>query len=184
MSSESLEEEQELITQQANELLLKLNKSFLLLQRLNKDIESRPFSTRIHGQFDHELKKSQSIISKLSSLLRKYHSFEFSSNLSLELKTDNNKSFKPIDTSFIINFKDICLQIERQWKIGTTQILEFQSKYGNKNNIENDHYYSDNDTKYSNRKNKNKNKNKNKLIRSHSQSGSNSPIHSFSNPNS
>jgi len=201
MAQPSPEEEKILVTQEANELLLKLSKSYLFLQRLNKDIESRPFSTRIHGQFDHELKKSQNIISKLSSLLRRYHSFEFSSSLSLQINSDdNNNSNKPIDEPFLIEFKDICLKIEREWRIGSRLINEFQSKYGqNINNID-DHYHSDTDARYQHRK-KFKDKSKNKT-HSRSRSGSigsksangksksvirsnsNSPIHTFSNPNS
>ena len=88
-----------MVTQEANELLIRLCKSYTFLQRLNEDIQSRPFSTRIHGQFDHELKKSQNIISKLSSLLRRYHSFEFSSTLSLEINSDDNESNKSDEIS-------------------------------------------------------------------------------------
>lgn len=182
------EQEKILITQQVNTLLIKLNKSYNLLQKLNQDIESRPFSTRIHGQFDHELKKSQQIISKLSSLLRKYHSFEFSSSLSLEIKSDDNDTTKPIDKSFIIEFKDICLKIEREWRIGTKFINNFQSKYGQPND---DHYHSDNDTKYRyNKRQRHRNRNathsrsRSGSIGSSARSGSSSPIHSFSNPNS
>eukprot|EP01084_Bolivina_argentea_P174936 302987_1 len=174
MAQIAQEDDQESITTEANTLLTKLNKSYVLLQKLNEEIESRPFATRIHGQFDHELKKSQSTISKLSSLLRKYYSFDFSSTLSsLEIKADDELIPKPIDTAFVIDFKDICLKIEREWRIGTKLIIDFDSKYGRNDS---EHYYSDSDTRYGRIK---YNQKLNKRRRSQS------PITaSFSNPSS
>ena len=182
-----------MVTQEANTLLIKLCKSYRCLQKLNADIESRPFSTRIHGQFDHELKKSQNLISKLSGLLRRYHSFEFSSSLSLVFDSnDDGDDTKPIDQSFLLEFKDICIKIEREWRIGTKLINDHQSKYGQ--SMTDDHYHSDNDARYKNRKrfkNKSHSRSRSGSIGSRSgssrskiRSNSTSPHHTFSNPNS
>ena len=184
-----------MVTQEANALLIKLSRSYRLLQRLNADIESRPFTTRIQGQYDHELRKSQNTITKLSSLLRKYHSFEFSSSLSLVMDSnDDDNNTKPIDQSFLIEFKDTCLKIEREWRIGTKLINDFQSKYSQ--TIADDHYHSDNDARFHRKRFKNKSKtshsrsrsgsigSRSKSSRSKIRSNSSSPIHTFSNPNS
>merc|ERR1712228_183939 len=132
--------------------------------------------------FDQELKKSHSTISKLTSLLKKYHSFDFepninAANISFECKTnDTFISTLPLNNLFIINFKDICLKIEREWRIGTKQISDFHAKQA-ANNTESEYYHSDSDASY---------RYKRKRIKQqhNTRSTSSSPMHSFSNPNS
>ena len=95
-------------------------------------------------------------------------------NISFECKSDDDaiSSSSPLEYSFIINFKDICLKIEREWRIGTKQISDYHLKHS----ADSDHCHSDTDASYRHRTKR--------MRHSHNtRSTSSSPMHSFSNPN-
>ena len=182
-----------MIRNEAPLLLAKLQDKHSILHHLNGDLESRPYSTRLHGHFDFELKKSQQIIERLCRLLRRYHSFEFSPRLSLQIQSkddiepnpelQNGSGFKPIDQHFLLFFKDICLSIEREWKIGTKLIIDSNMKSNHRDSDHSDHSHSDSDGHYHSHRNKQRERvsfsRNNRIGSNHS-----SPIHSFRNPTS
>jgi len=83
----------------------KLHKSLYVLQCINESLVSRPFSSRIHGQFDHEYHRSQATITLLTQLLR-----------NTRPKTEQERKDH---IALITVLRDLTLQIEKEWRIAS-----------------------------------------------------------------